>query len=80
MDAVSMAQAGSLEAIEQARRMDIPERLVHLFSGAGLAAVEAQRKAWDERTSRPGAFGLYCETVASACLQANGYTTVARAA
>lgn len=34
MEVRLMAQAGSLEAIEQARRMGIPERLVHLFSGA----------------------------------------------
>lgn len=80
MESRRMAQAGTAKAIDQARQIGVPERLVHLFSVAGLAAVEAQRRAWDDRASRPDAFGLYCETVASACLHAHGYIAVAEAA
>lgn len=80
MDAVAIGQVGSLEALAQARIMGIPDRAAHLFSVAGLEAVDRQRKAWDERTSRPGAFGRYCETVADAYLRASGCRAVNRKA
>lgn len=72
VDVEYFAPAGSPEAVALARAAGIPEAVVHLFSSAGLAAMEQQEREWEERTSRPGSFERYCTTVADSFLAARG--------